>query len=205
MLLHFVQYWPPPPAPPAAHLCSGLCHQLVGRTASNFDQLQSALMINSHNFLLSPALHLRRHMVSPQQQEQGRCRSVGARGSGTRLNAGTGTQGTGTRHRHTGHGTARHGGRAAGGGSLVLPPVLFPPLECGALPFCSSSPTTSFMWQPTTPMYCWCPRPGRQLRHRPIRHFLLHSVGSRRNSSQGFMEFIEFKEVYGVFLGFMAG
>ena len=125
---------------------------------------------------------------------------VGARGSGTRLNAGTGT-----RHQHTGHGTARHGGRAAGGGSLVLPPVLFPPLECGARcggcpPFCSSSPTTSFMWQPTTPMYCWCPRPGRQLRHRPIRHFLLHSVGSRRNSSRGFMEFIEFKEVYGVFL-----
>ena len=52
--MHFVQYWPPPPAPAPAHLCSGLCHQLVGRTASNFDQLQSALMINSHNFLLSP-------------------------------------------------------------------------------------------------------------------------------------------------------
>ena len=137
VLLHFVQYWPPPPAPAPAHLCSGLGHQLVGRTASNFDQLQSALMINSHNFLLSPALHLRCHMVSRKQEEQGRCRTVGARGSGTRLNAGTGT-----RHRHTGHGTARHGGRAAGGGSLVLPPVLFPPLECGAR--CGGSPPVLF-------------------------------------------------------------
>ena len=77
--MHFVQYWPPPPAPAPAHLCSGLGHQLVGRTASNFDQLQSALMINSHNFLLSPALHLRCHMVSRKQEEQGWCRTVLAR------------------------------------------------------------------------------------------------------------------------------
>ena len=201
MLLHFVQYWPPPPAP--VHLCSGLCHQLVGRTASNFDQLQSALMINSHNFLLSPALHLRCHMVS---QRATRTRTV-PQCWRERKRHSTERRHRHTRHRHTGHGTARHGGRAAGGGSLVLPPVLFPPsvvhVVVAALPFCSSSPTASFMWQPTTPMYCWCPRPGRQLRHRPIRHFLLHSVGSRR--SRGFMEFIEFKEVYGVFLRFMAG
>ena len=37
-----------------------------------------------------------------------------------------------------------------------------------------------------------------QLRHRPIRPF--PAVGSSRNRSPGFMEFIEFKEVYGVFL-----
>ena len=82
-----------------------------------------------------------------------------------------------SRHRHR----AATPGRAAGGGLLAL------------LLFCSTSPTTI------------CLLPGvlllsaqRQLRHRPIRPFR-GSVGSSRNRSQGFMEFIGLKEVYGVF------
>ena len=84
-----------------------------------------------------------------------------------------------SRHRHR----AATPGRAAGGGLLAL------------LLFCSTSPT--IVYASCCPVYCCCPT-QRQLRHRPIRPFR-GSVGSSRNRSQGFMEFIGLKEVYGVF------
>ena len=123
-----------------------------------------------HQFLLS---HVSSSSVTCfHKRSREEPHSVHGRGSGTQLTGVPGLVDTGT-------GPPRPGEQPEGACLLsscfVLPHLLY--ASC--------------------PVYC-CSPAQRQLRHRPIRPFR-GSVGSSRNRSQGFMEFIGLKEVYGVF------